>query len=84
MVYLRVSSPAHRPDLNNQRKALEPFCSARGLTVDAWIADIGGGLNFKRPKFLKLVDGLRNYGKSLKEALASDGTRTQDTSEPDS
>jgi len=150
MVYLRVSSQAQRPDLENQRTALEQFCAARGLTVDEWIAEIGGGLNFKRPKFLNLVDaiiagevstliiahndrlvrfgydlvthlcaahqceivvlnqetlspeqemvqdlmtiihcfssrlyGLRNYRKSLKEALASDGTSTQDTSQPD-
>ena len=149
VVYVRVSRQAQRPDLENQRTALEQFCTARGLTVDEWIADIGGGLNFKRPKFLKLVDaiiagevstliiahkdrlarfgydllthicathqceilvlnqetlspeqemvqdlmtiihcfssrlyGLRNYRTSLKEALASDGTSPQDTSEP--
>jgi predicted site-specific integrase-resolvase len=150
MVYLRVSSKAQRPDLENQRMALEQFCAARGLTVDEWIAEIGGGLNFKRPKFLKLVDaiiagevssliiahkdrlarfgydllehlctthqceilvlnqetlspeqemvqdlmtiihgfssrlyGLRNYRKSLQEALEPYGTRTQNSSEPD-
>jgi predicted site-specific integrase-resolvase len=150
VVYLRVSRQAQRPDLEHQRTALEQFCAARGLTVDEWIAEIGGGLNFKRPKFLNLVDaiiagevstliiahndrlarfgydlvthlcaahqcelvvlnqetlspeqemvqdlmtiihcfssrlyGLRNYRKSLKEALASDGTSTQDTSQPD-
>jgi predicted site-specific integrase-resolvase len=148
VVYLRVSSQAQRPDLENQRTALEQFCTARGLTVDEWIAEIGGGLNFKRPKFLKLVDaiiagevstliiahkdrltrfgydllthicaahqceilvlnqetlspeqemvqdlmtiihcfssrlyGLRNYRKSLKEALEPYGTSTQDTPE---
>jgi putative resolvase len=32
--------------------------SARGLTVDEWVAEIGGGLNFTRPKFLKLVDAI--------------------------
>ena len=149
VVYLRVSRQAHRPDLDNQRAVLEQFCTARGLTVDEWIAEIGGGLNFKRPKFLKLVDaiiagevatliiahkdrlarfgydllthlcathrceilvlnqetlspeqemvqdlmtiihcfssrlyGLRNYRKTIKEALASHDTSTQDTSEP--
>jgi predicted site-specific integrase-resolvase len=151
VVYMRVSRQAQKPDLDNQRHALEQFCAARGLTVDEWIAEIGGGLNFKRPKFLKLIDaivagevstliiahkdrlarfgndllthlcaahqceilvlnqetlspeqemvqdlmtiihcfssrlyGLRNYRKSLKEALASDGTSTQNTTEPDS
>ena len=58
IVYLRVSSQAQQPDLENQRRALESFCAARGLTVDDWIAEIGGGLNFKRPKFLTLVDAI--------------------------
>lgn len=58
IVYLRVSSQAQKPDLENQRRALESFCAARGLTVDAWIAEIGGGLNFTRPKFLTLVDAI--------------------------
>ena len=47
---LRVSSQAQEPDLSNQRAALEQFCIARG------IAEIGGGLNIKRPKFSDLVD----------------------------
>ncbi len=150
VVYLRVSSQAQRSDLDNQRIALEQFCTARGIAVDDWITEIGGGLNFKRPKFLKLIDaivagqvamiiiahtdrlarfgydllthlcavhqcellmlnqetlspeqemvqdlmtiiqcfssrlyGLRDYRKSLKEALESYGTSTHDTSEPD-
>jgi putative resolvase len=58
IVYLRVSSQAQKPDLENQRRALETFCAARGLTVDEWVAEIGGGLNFTRPKFLKLVDAI--------------------------
>jgi len=58
VVSLRVSSQAQRPDLENQRTALEQCCTARGLTVDEWIAEIGGGLHFKRPKFLNLVDAL--------------------------
>ncbi len=58
VVYLRVSSQAQRPDLDNQRAALEQFCAARGIAADDWIAEIGGGLNFKRPKFLKLIDAI--------------------------
>jgi predicted site-specific integrase-resolvase len=56
MVYMRVSSQAQKPDLENQKAALEQFCIARGLTVDEWISEIGGGLNFKRQKFLDMVD----------------------------
>ena len=56
IAYIRVSSQAQKPDLENQRLALEQFCIARGLVVDEWIDEIGGGLNFKRPKFVKLID----------------------------
>jgi predicted site-specific integrase-resolvase len=44
--------------LVKQRQNLELFCTARGLIVDEWIEEIGGGLNFGRKKFLMLVDGI--------------------------
>jgi len=56
VVYMRLSSQAQKPDLATQRAVLEQFCAARGLTVTQWVSEIGGGLNFKRPKFLALVD----------------------------
>ena len=56
VVYLRVSSNAQKPDLANQRIAVEQLCSARGYTVNDWISEIGGGMNMKRPRFLNLVD----------------------------
>ena len=56
LVYCRVSSPAQKPDLINQRHHLEQFCAARGLVVDEWLEEIGGGLNFERKKFLAVVD----------------------------
>ena len=56
VAYVRVSSQAQKPDLANQKTALEQFCIAKGQTVDEWISEIGGGLNFKRPKFTELVD----------------------------
>ena len=58
VVYCRVSSPAQKPDLVNQRHNLEQFCTARGLVVDEWLEEIGGGLNFGRKKFLALVDSI--------------------------
>jgi len=58
VVYCRVSSPAQKPDLVNQRQNLEQFCTARGLVVDEWFEEIGGGLNFQRKKFLALVDSI--------------------------
>jgi predicted site-specific integrase-resolvase len=56
VAYLRVSSQAQKPDLANQRAALEKFCIAKGIAIDEWVSEIGGGLNFKRPKFTVLVD----------------------------
>ena len=38
VAYCRVSSAAQRPDLINQRRALEQFCSARGLVVSWWMS----------------------------------------------
>jgi len=35
---------------------LEEFCAASGYAVDEWVKEIGGGLNFKRKKFLKLIN----------------------------
>lgn len=55
-VYCRVSSTKQRVELGNQKAAMEQFCLARGIAVDEWIEEIGGGLNFKRKKFLSLVD----------------------------
>jgi putative resolvase len=54
--YARVSSQAQRPDLKNQQAAMEQFCIAQGIAIDEWIAEIGGGMNFGRPRFLELVD----------------------------
>ena len=33
--------------------------NGRGLAVDEWISEIGGGTNFKRKKFLKLMRQIR-------------------------
>jgi len=56
LAYVRVSSQAQKPDLENQKKALEQFCIARGIVVNEWVSEIGDGLNFKRPKFISVVD----------------------------
>ncbi len=56
IVYARVSSQSQKPDLENQIKVLETFCSGSGFVVDEWIKEIGGGLNFKRKKFTKIID----------------------------
>ena len=41
--------------LASQVQAMEQFCLARGISVTDSIQEIGGGLNFKRTKFLQIV-----------------------------
>jgi putative resolvase len=36
-------------------KAMKQFCTASGIPIDKVIIEIGGGLNFKRKKFLSLL-----------------------------
>ena len=56
VAYCRVSSAAQKPDLANQRKVLEEFVVAKGLANVEFVEEIGGGLNFKRKRFLALTD----------------------------
>jgi putative resolvase len=66
VAYCRVSSPAQKPDLLNQRCILEEFVVAHGLANVEFIEEIGGGLNMKRKKFLGLMDAIgRNEVKTL-------------------
>jgi putative resolvase len=58
VAYCRVSSQNQKLDLRNQRTMMEQFCTAKGLGVDEWIEEIGGGLNFQRKKFLALIDSI--------------------------
>ena len=58
VAYLRVSSPAQRPDLRNQRSVVEDFCVAKGWEGVEYIEEIKGGLNFQRPKFGALMDAI--------------------------
>ena len=61
VAYCRVSSAAQRPDLADQRRVLEEFVAARGLANVEFIEEIGGGLNFKRKKFLALMDEIGRH-----------------------
>ena len=56
VVYCRVSSKGQKADLKRQLAAMQQWALARGLVVDEWMEEIGGGMNFKRPRFLSLVD----------------------------
>lgn len=58
IAYCRVSSAAQKPDLKNQRRILEEFCTTRGLAAVEYVEEVGGGLNFNRKKFLSLMDDI--------------------------
>jgi predicted site-specific integrase-resolvase len=38
---------------------METYCLNAGIAVDEWIAEVGGGLNFKRKMFLGLMKKVR-------------------------
>lgn len=55
---------------------MELYCQNSGIAVTEWIKEIGGGMNFKRKLFLKLMVvhcfscrlyGLRTYKKQIKK-----------------
>lgn len=60
IAYCRVSSQAQKPDLKNQRSVIEEFCVSKCLANVEYVEEIGGGLNFKRKKFLQLIDWICN------------------------
>ncbi len=65
VVYCRVSGSGQKEDLASQGKAMEgkameTYCPNAGLAVDEWIEEISGGMNFKRKKFLGLMDRIQH------------------------
>lgn len=56
IVYSRVSGVAQKPDLVNQVKALEAYCTQHSIAVDEWMQDVGSGLNYKRKQFNRLME----------------------------
>jgi putative resolvase len=58
VVYCRVSSPGQKDDLVSQVAAMEVFCLGRGLAVDEWVQEVGGGMNLRRKKFLAVMDSI--------------------------
>jgi putative resolvase len=56
IAYTRVSGRAQKPDLVNQVKALEQFCTEQTIQVDEWMQDIGSALNYKRKQFIRLFE----------------------------
>ncbi len=56
IVYARVSSVGQKPDLANQVAALRAYCAQHGYQPDAWIEEIGSGLNYQRKHFNRLME----------------------------
>lgn len=56
VAYCRVSSQAQQPDLENQIRVVSDYCKQMLLEKATFVSEIGGGLNFKRKRFLNLVD----------------------------
>ncbi len=78
VVYCRVSSGGQKDDLASQVKAMEQFCLGAGIPVNEWVSEVGGGMNFKRKKFLSLMSqiGLGEISKLIvahKDRLARFG-----------
>jgi predicted site-specific integrase-resolvase len=48
---------------------MEQFCLNSGTAVDEWIQEIGGGMNFKRKKFLSLMSRISTG--EIKELLVA-------------
>jgi putative resolvase len=56
IAYTRVLGVAQKPDLANQKSALEVYCQQHSLKVDEWMSDIGSGLSYKRKQFNRLME----------------------------
>jgi len=59
VVYCRVSRRSRLADLQPQQQAMEAFCRGAGLAVDAWLIEMGGGLDCQRPVFRSLMERMK-------------------------
>jgi predicted site-specific integrase-resolvase len=59
IAYCRVSSAAQKPDLANQVKALTQYCLSKNYEFEI-VDEVGGGMNFKRPKFKSVMTRIKN------------------------
>jgi putative resolvase len=53
-IYVRVSTPSRKNDLDMQRQVLELFCASKGWQYKI-IEDIGSGLNYNKKGLLELI-----------------------------
>jgi len=59
VIYCRVSSAGQKDDLKSQVETMEMFALGRGVVAET-VAEVGGGMNMSRPKFLQLVTDIIN------------------------
>jgi predicted site-specific integrase-resolvase len=55
VIYVRVSSAAHKENLERQAERLVQYCTARGYRVGQVVKEIGSGVNDSRPKLLGML-----------------------------
>ena len=59
VAYCRVSSADQKPDLERQAGRVAAGATALGLTLAEVVAEVGSGLNARRPKLAKLLSDPR-------------------------
>ena len=60
VAYARVSSHGQKSDLNRQVDYLKNFAQGNQIPLDQIITEIGSGLNYKRPKWNKLLEDVED------------------------
>lgn len=88
-IYVRVFSADQKTDLDRQVAQLAAFAADKGLTVAKVVAEVGSGLNGRRPKLMTILrdpkihvlvvehrDRLARFGSEyIEAALAAQGRR---------
>lgn len=65
VIYARVSTPAQKPDLLNQIESDLAYAASKGYSVSDTVSEIGGGMNYSRPKWNKLLNEVEDRNVSL-------------------
>ena len=58
VAYARVSTRSQKDDLKNQIHFIQAYANGKGVILDEIIEDFGSGLNYKRKKWLDLLEAV--------------------------
>ncbi|MCI6159700.1 MAG: IS607 family transposase [Selenomonadaceae bacterium] len=58
VAYARVPTRSQRDDLKNQIQFIQMYANGKGIILDEAIEDFGSGLNYKRKKWLELLEAV--------------------------